>query len=125
MSHILCFIETIIHHASIDVHKFINSSKYSYISVHDGHGLMMVYDIHMHLDSFNIITSVGSEYIITTFNTNTQKSIYIVCVYLAHSCSIFTFLKKFQTIIQQFHEHCPIIIMGDFNVDILEDNNQK
>ncbi len=31
MSHILCFIKTKIHHASIDVHKFINSSKYSYI----------------------------------------------------------------------------------------------
>jgi hypothetical protein len=53
MFHILCLIETKIHHASIDVHKFINSSKYSYISIHDGHGLMMMYDIHMHLDSFN------------------------------------------------------------------------
>jgi hypothetical protein len=38
MSHILCFIETKIHHALIDVHKFINSSKYSYISIHDHHG---------------------------------------------------------------------------------------
>jgi hypothetical protein len=28
-SHVI--IETRIHHASIDVHKFINSSKYSYI----------------------------------------------------------------------------------------------
>jgi len=54
------FIETIIHYVSIDVHKFINSLKYSYISIHDGHGLMMMYDIHMHLDSFNTITSDGS-----------------------------------------------------------------
>ncbi len=53
MFHILCLIETKIHHASIDVHKFINSSKYSYISIHNSHGLMMMYDIHMHLDSFN------------------------------------------------------------------------
>jgi hypothetical protein len=59
MSHILCFIETNLHHASTDVHKFINSLKYSYISIHDGHGLMMMYDIYMHLDSFNIITSDG------------------------------------------------------------------
>jgi len=35
MSHILCLIETKIHHESIDVHKFINSSKYSYISIHE------------------------------------------------------------------------------------------
>jgi hypothetical protein len=71
MSHILCFIETKIRHASIDVHKFINSSKYSYISIHVGHVLMMMYDIHMHLNSFNIIISDGSEYITTTFNNNT------------------------------------------------------
>jgi hypothetical protein len=27
--------------------------------------------------------------------------------------------------IQQSPEHCPIIIMRDFNVGILKDNNQK
>jgi hypothetical protein len=31
---ILYLIETIIHHASINVHKFINSVKYSYTSIH-------------------------------------------------------------------------------------------
>jgi len=41
----------------------------------------------------------------------------------AHSCSIFTSLKNFQTVIQQSPEHFRIIIMGDFNVDILKDNN--
>jgi hypothetical protein len=59
MSHSLCLIKTKIHHSSIDVHKFINSLKYSYVSIHDGHGLMMMYDIHMHLDSFNVITIDG------------------------------------------------------------------
>jgi hypothetical protein len=70
MFHILCLIETRIYHALINVHKFINSLKYSYIFVHDGQGLMMMYDTHMHLNSFNIIMSGGSEYI-TTFNINT------------------------------------------------------
>jgi len=50
MFYILCFIETKIYYASIDVHKFISSPKYSYISIHDGHGFMMMYDIHMHLN---------------------------------------------------------------------------
>jgi hypothetical protein len=36
----------------IDVDKFMNSLKNSYISIHDGHGLMMLYDIHMHSDFF-------------------------------------------------------------------------
>jgi hypothetical protein len=57
MFHVLCFIKTRIHHASTNVHKFINSLKYSYILIHDGHGLMMMYDIHMHLDFFNTITN--------------------------------------------------------------------
>jgi hypothetical protein len=70
MSYILCFIETRIHHASTNVHKFINSLKYTYSSIHGGHGLMMMYDINMHLDSFNIITNDRLEYITSTFNTN-------------------------------------------------------
>ncbi len=123
-SHILCLIKTRIYHASTNVHKFINSSKYSYISIHDSHGLMMMYDIHMHLDSFNTMTNDGSKYIAIILNINTQKEIYIVCVYKVHSCSIFTFLNNFQTIIQQSPKHCPIIIIGDFNVNILKNNNQ-
>ncbi len=77
MFHILCFIETKIHHASIDVHKFINLSKCSYISIHNGHGLMMMYDIHMHL---NLIINDGLKYIVVTFNINTQKNTYCLCV---------------------------------------------
>jgi len=85
MSHILCLIKTRIHHASTNVYNFINSPKYSYISIHDGHELMMKYDIHMHLNSFNTITNDGSRYITTTFNTNTSN-IYIlyVCIKLIH-----------------------------------------
>ncbi len=60
MCHILCLIEKRIHHVLINVHKYINSSKYSYISIHNGHGLMMMYDIHMHLNSFTTIISDGS-----------------------------------------------------------------
>jgi Tat protein secretion system quality control protein TatD with DNase activity len=85
---------------------------------------MMMYDIHMHLNSFDTITSDGSKYITTIFNTNTQY-IYIVCVYGAHSCSISTFLNNLQTIIQQSYKHCQIIIMGDFNVENIKDNNQQ
>jgi hypothetical protein len=84
MFHILCLIETRIHHASTSVHKFINSSKYSYIFFHDGHGLMMMYDIHMHLDSFNTITDDGWKYITSIFNTNTHIYILYVCVEFIH-----------------------------------------
>ncbi len=85
--------------------KFINSSKYTYISIRDGHGLMMTYDIHMHLDSFNTIISDGSKYISTILNINARKAIHIVCVYKAHSSSISTFLNNLQTIIQHSPKH--------------------
>jgi hypothetical protein len=46
-----------------------------------------MYDIHMHLDSFNIITNDGLEYIGAIFNTN-KLYIYIyilyVCIELIH-----------------------------------------
>ncbi len=123
MLYTLCFIETKIHYASIDVHKFISSPKYSYISIHDGHGFMMMYDIYMHLNPFNTITNDGSEYIVEIYNINTQKIINILFVYKVHSCSISTFLNKLQIIIQHSPKHYRIIIMGDFNVDILKNNN--
>jgi hypothetical protein len=41
---------------------------------------MMMYDIHMHLNLFNIITNDGLEYIIVIFNINTQKNTYCLCV---------------------------------------------
>jgi hypothetical protein len=59
MSHILCILEIRIQHTLTDVHKFIDLSKYSYVSIHDGHGLMMMYGIHMHLDSLNETTNHG------------------------------------------------------------------
>jgi exonuclease III len=84
-----------------------------------------MYDIHMHLDFFNTIINDGSKYIATTFNTNRRKTIYIVCVYRVHSCSISTFLNNLETIIRKSLQHCPIIIMGDFNIDILKDKTKK
>ncbi len=45
-------------------------------------------------------------------------------MYRAHSCSIFTFLNNFQTIIHHSPKHYLIINMGDFYFDILKDNNQ-
>jgi hypothetical protein len=45
----------------------------------------MMYDIHMHLNSFNTINSDSSKYIVTTFNINTRKkNILYVCIKLIH-----------------------------------------
>jgi hypothetical protein len=68
---------------------------------------------------------MGSKYIVTTFNISTWKKYIIICVYRAHSCLVFKFLNNSQTIIQHSLEHCPILIMGDFNVDIKQNNNKQ
>jgi hypothetical protein len=45
----------------------------------------MMYDIHMHLNYFNIITNDGSKYIAATFNFNAYtKKILYVCIKLIH-----------------------------------------
>jgi hypothetical protein len=72
---------------------------------------------------FNRTTNNGLEYIITTFCINTWKTIHIVFVHRAHSYSSFIVFKKLQNIIEQSPKLCPINILWDLNVDILEDNN--
>jgi hypothetical protein len=70
---IICFIETRINHTSTNVHKFVNSLKSLYISIHYDHALMLMYDVHMHLNFFNTTTNDGSKYIIATLNASTRK----------------------------------------------------
>jgi hypothetical protein len=44
-----------------------------------------MYDMHIHLNSFNTIINDGSEYIVTTFNINSQKKyILYVCIEFIH-----------------------------------------
>jgi hypothetical protein len=44
-----------------------------------------MYDIHMHLDSFNVTTNNGLQYIATIFNTNIQNQyILYVCIKFIH-----------------------------------------
>ncbi len=52
VSHILCILETKIHLWN-DIEKIINTSKYSYISIYGGHGLIMMYNMQIILHSYN------------------------------------------------------------------------
>jgi hypothetical protein len=49
--------------------------------------------------------------------------LHIVHVYRAHSCSIFKILNNFKVIIKHSPKHYPIIILIDFDIDILKNNN--
>lgn len=55
---------------------YIYITKYSYLSIYDDHGLMMICDIHMHFNYYITKTNNGLKYVSTIFNTN----------YLYHMC---------------------------------------
>jgi hypothetical protein len=79
VSHVLCILQTRIQ-SSNDVQNFINILKYSYISIYDGHGLIMMYNAQMFLHSYYTTTCNVSKYILATFNIRTQKTIHIIWV---------------------------------------------
>jgi hypothetical protein len=52
--------------------------------MYDGHGLIMMYDIHMHLNYFNTITNDGSKYITIKKILIHKKYIMYVCMEFIH-----------------------------------------
>jgi hypothetical protein len=78
-THNLCILETKIRLWN-DIEKIINTSKYSYISIYGGHGLIMMYNMQMLLHSYNIRTCNGFEYIVVTFDIKTWCNSYHMCL---------------------------------------------
>ncbi len=89
VSHVLCILETRIQSWN-DVHNFINTSKYTYISIYDGHGLIMMYNAKMLLDLYYMCN--WSEYISVPFNIKIWTTIHIIYVYKSHFSLISMFL---------------------------------
>jgi endonuclease/exonuclease/phosphatase family metal-dependent hydrolase len=83
-----------------------------------------MYNAKMLLDSY-YTTCNGSEYILVTFNIRTWKMIHIIRVYKSHFSFISMFLNTLEVLIQKSPNDCPLIVLGDFNIDILNVNNHK
>ncbi len=63
------------------------------------------------------------EYITDTFNKKIQTTIHRICVYKSHSCLISMFINTLETLIQKSSNDCPLIVLENFNINILDDNN--
>jgi hypothetical protein len=63
------------------------------------------------------------EYIVDTFNLKIQTTIHTTCVYKSCSCLIFMFVNTLETLIQKSSNDYPLIVLENFNIDILDDNN--
>jgi len=82
----------------------------------------MMHNTQMLLHSY-YTTCNASKYILVTFNIRTRRAIHIICVYKNHSSLIYMFFSKLEVLIQKSPNDFPFIVLGDFNIDILDDNS--
>jgi hypothetical protein len=98
----------------------IDTKTHSMISVNGRNGTMIIYDNFTTLSSHEIVTSLGAEYIATTLNANTRKVIHIVAIYKLSTLSLSMFVIHFQKFLDLMPISCPMIIIGDFKIDMFD-----
>ncbi len=86
---------------------------------------MLLYDRSIVLDSCEFVTMYGLEFIATSFNTNTRQIVHIIAIYKSPSLSLTNVLSTLQDLISKSPIICPIVVLGDFNVDVLKRKLQK
>jgi hypothetical protein len=94
----------------------IDTRTHSMISVNDRNGTMIIYDNFTTLSSHETFTSLGVEYITTTFNANSRKAIHIIAICMPSTLSLSMFIIHFQKFLDLMPTSCPMIIIGDFNI---------
>ncbi len=87
------------------------------ISVNGRNGTMIIYDNFTTLSSHETFTSFKVEYIATTFNANTRKIIHIITIYKLSTLSLSMFIIHLQTFLNLMSISCPMIIIGNFNIE--------
>jgi hypothetical protein len=118
IAHILCFNET-----HFNTLMFNNTSSnidirtHSMISVNGWNGTMIIYDNFTTLSSHETFTSLRVEYIVAIVNANTRKVIHIVAIYRLSTLSLSMFEIHRQKFLDLMPISCPMIIIGDFNID--------
>jgi hypothetical protein len=86
---------------------------------------MIIYDNFTTLSSHETFTSLKVEYIAATFNTNTRKTIHIIAIYRPSTLSLSMFIIHLQKFLDLMSISYPMIIIGDFNIDIFDQNSTQ
>jgi endonuclease/exonuclease/phosphatase family metal-dependent hydrolase len=68
---------------------------------------------------------LGAEFITTTFNTNTKKVIHVIAIYKRSTLLFSTFINQLQKFLDVMPTYCPTVIMGDFNIDMFNQNSTQ
>jgi hypothetical protein len=74
------------------------------------------------LSSHKTFTSLGIEYIATTFNANTRKAIHIITIYKPSTLSLLMFITHLPKFLDVMLISYPMIIIGNVNIDMLDQN---
>jgi hypothetical protein len=93
--------------------------------VNGQNGTMIIYDNFTTLSPHETFTSLKAEYIATTFNANTKKAIHIIAIYRPSTLSLSMFIIHLQMFLDLMPISCFTIIIGDFNVDMLDQNSTQ
>jgi hypothetical protein len=83
---------------------------------------MIIYDNFTTLSSHETFTSLRVEYIAARFDANTRKIIHILAIYEPSTLSLSMFKIHFQKFLDLMPISCPIIIIGDFNINMFDQN---
>jgi hypothetical protein len=86
---------------------------------------MIIYDNFITLPSHVTFRSLRAEYIATTFNANTRKVIHIIAVYRPSTLSLSIFVIQLQMFLDLMPISCLMIIIGNFNADMLDPNSTQ
>jgi len=65
------------------------------------------------------------KFITTTFNINRRKVIHVMAIYKPSKLLFPTFINQLQKPLDVMSTYCPTIIMGDFNIDMFDQNSTQ
>jgi hypothetical protein len=95
------------------------------ISVNGRNGTMIIYANFTTLLSYETFTSLGFEYIASTFNANTKKTIHIIAIYKPSTISFSMFIIHLQKFLDLMPISCPTIIIDNFNINMFNQNSTQ
>ncbi len=123
--HILCFNETWINNMEVECIVKLVNHKFFILPRYNGHGTIILYDKNNTLYAHKTHTKNGIEIIVATFYFNIRRPIHVVAIFKPAITHIENFLQLLKSIYVKAPHHCPIISIGDFNVDMLENTSSS
>jgi hypothetical protein len=83
-------------------------------------GTMLLYNKHINLYSTNTKFYLGFKIIIVTFNNHSQHAIHVIAIHKPFTLPLTHFFNALKQAMFILPQNCATIVLGDFNVNMLE-----